>query len=174
MFNQFRQNLNKYDRAILIIRNPLDAFIATMNLWITESHVEHGTYDQWEEIDMQDHYLNKFLIYWNKFHEEILDHYLVSNEPANNKLHMVEYSELKYDLIGEVKKIVKFLGLPMMTKYIKECILKNPDGYHKRPNYFSWTNYLIQMGKIDQSVIQSSKMLYEEFVQKFEQKLIKM
>ena len=173
MFNHFRQNLNKYDRAILIIRNPLDAFIATMNLWITGSHVEHGSYDQWEGVDMQDRYLNKLLIYWKKFHEEILDHYFVSNELSNNKFHMVEYSELKYDIIGEVKKIVNFLGLPMMTKYIEECILKNPDGFHKRSNNFSWTNYLFKRGKIDKSVIWSSKTSYEEFVQKFKQKIIK-
>ena len=143
-----------------------------MNLWITESHVEHGSYDQWEGIDMQDRYLNKFLIYWKKFHEEILDHYLLANELANNKFHMVEYSELKYDIIGEVKKIVNFLGLPMMTKYIEECILKNPDGFHKRLHNISWTDSLIKMGKIDQSLIQLSKRSYEEFVKKFKQKLI--
>ena len=145
-----------------------------MNLGLTDSHLESASYEQWMEIDMHDLYLDKFFIYWKKFHEEILDHYIVSNELANNKFHMVEYSELKNDIIGEVKKIVNFLGLPMMTKYIEECILKNPDGFHKRSNNFSWTNYLIKMGKIDQSVIQSSKTSYEEFVQKFKQKLIKM
>ena len=149
-----------------------------MNLWITDSQVENGSYDQWMKIDVQDLYLNKFFTYWKKFHEEILDQYLVSNEvklngASYNELHMVEYSKLKSDLIGEVTKIVNFLGLPM-TKYIEECILKNPDGFHKRVNNFSWTDYLIKMGKIDQSVIQLSKRSYDEFIQKFKQKLINM
>ena len=149
-----------------------------MNLGLTDSHLESASYEQWMEIDMQDLYLDKFFTYWKKFHEEILEYYVVSNEVklyvgAYNELHMVEYSELKSDLIGEVTKIVKFLGLPM-TRYIEECILKNPDGSHKRLKNISWTDYLIKMGKIDQSFIKLSKRAYEEIVQKFKNKLIKM
>ena len=83
MFPQCRQNLNKYDRAILVIRNPLDAFIAYMNWRLTFSHKEHGSYNQWMEIDIEDLYLNNFFTYWKKFHQEILDQYLISNEVKN-------------------------------------------------------------------------------------------
>ena len=177
MFSQFRQNLNKYDRAILIIRNPLDAFIAYMNWRLTFSHIEHGSYNQWMEIDIEDLYLNNFFTYWKKFHQEILDQYLISNEvklngAVYNELHMVEYAKLRADLIGEVTNIVNFLGLPM-TSYIKACLLKNSDGFHKRLHNISWTDSLIEMGKIDQSLFQMSKLSYEEFVLKFKQKLNK-
>ena len=154
----------------------MDAFISAMNLRLTYSHVEHASYNQWMELDIQDLYLNKFFMYWKKFHEQILDQYLISNEvklngAAYNELHMVEYAKLKTDLIGEVTNILSFLGLPM-PKHIEECILKNPDGFHKRLNNISWTDNLIKMGKIDQSLIELSKRSYEEFVKKFKQKLI--
>ena len=157
-----------YDRAILIIRNPLDAFIASVNLGATSSHVEHGSYEQWMKIDMQK--LDNFFLYWKKFHEEILDHYIIPidgrlNGAMYNDIHIVEYSELKSDLIGQITKIVNFLGLPM-TNYIEECILKNQDGFHKRLKKFLWKDYLIKIGKIDQDVIQLSKKTYNEFVQK--------
>ena len=162
-----------YDRAILIIRNPLDAFIASVNLGATSSHVEHGSYEQWMKIDMQK--LDNFFLYWKKFHEEILDHYIIPNDgrlngAMYNDIHIVEYSELKSDLIGQITKIVNFLGLPI-TNYIEECILKNQDGFHKRPKKISWQDYLIKMGKIDQDVVQLSKDTYNEFVQKFNKKI---
>ena len=165
-----------YDRAILIIRNPLDAFIAKMNSEFTFSHAEHGSYEQWMKIDMHQFYLGNFFLYWKKFHEEILDHYVIPNDgrlngAVYNDIHIVEYSELKSDLIGQITKIVNFLGLPM-TNYIEECILKNQDGYHKRLKKNSWKDYLIKIGKIDQDVIQLSMKTYNEFVQKLNKKII--
>ena len=164
-----------YDRAILIIRNPLDAFISKMNSNFTFSHVEHGSYEQWMKIDMPRLYLDHFFVYWKKFHEEILDHYVIPNDgrlngAVYNDIHIVEYSELKSDVIGTTTKIVNFLGLPM-TNYIEECILKNQDGFHKRITKISWQDYLIKMGKIDQDVVQLSKKTYNEFVQKLNKKV---
>ena len=75
-----------------------------MNLRLTYSHVEHASYNQWMELDIQDLYLNKFFMYWKKFHEQILDQYLISNEvklngAAYNELHMVEYAISRADII---------------------------------------------------------------------------
>ena len=120
-------------------------------------------------------YLDKFFIYWKTFHEEILEYYLIPEKGklknvAYNELHLVEYSNLKSDVIREVAKIVKFLGLPM-TKFIEDCLMKNQDGFYKRSNNFSWKEFLIKMGKIDQDVIQQSLVAYNEYVQKLKQKI---
>ena len=87
-------------------------------------------------------YLDKFFIYWKTFHEEILEYYFIPEKlklknVAYNELHLVEYSKLKSDVIGEVTKIVNFLGLPM-TKFIEDCLMKNRDGFYKRSHNFSW------------------------------------
>ena len=139
------------------------------------SIVEQGTSEQWMEINVQKMYLDRFFIYWKTFHEEILEYYLIPEKVklknvAYNELHLVEYSNLKSDVIGEVAKIVKFLGLPM-TKFIEDCLMKNHDGFYKRSHNFSWKEYLIKMGKIDQDVVQQSLVAYNDYVKKLKQKI---
>ena len=160
----FRINLNVYDRAILLIRNPLDAFIAEFNRDFTKSNTAIVPIEKWLEIDIYDSYENQFLTFWKKFHKQIIDEY-------KNELILVEYEALKSNVIGELTKVMKFLGLPM-TDAIKECIRDNPNGLYKRPKYKeNWKEMLVRNGKLQNGHIKLSNHAYEEMVKLLKTKI---
>ena len=108
-------------------------------------------------IDVYDVYENQLLTYWKKFHQQILDKY-------KNELILVEYEALKTNLIGELTKVMKFLGLPM-TDDIKECIQNNPDGLNKRPKpKENLKETLVRNGKLQKGHIKLSNHAYQEMV----------
>ena len=160
----FRINLNVYDRAILLIRNPLDASIAEFNRDFTKSNTAIVPIEKWLEIDVYDVYENQLLTYWKKFHQQILDKY-------KNELILVEYEALKTNLIGELTKVMKFLGLPM-TDAIKECIRNNPDGLNKRPKpKENLKETLVRNGKLQKGHIKLSNHAYQEMVKLIKTKI---
>ena len=163
-WKNFRINLNVYDRAILLIRNPLDAFIAEFNRDFTRSNTAIVPIEKWLELDVYDIYENQLLRYWKKFHQQILDEY-------KNELILVEYEALKSNVIGELTKVMKFLGLPM-TDAIKECIRNNPDGLYKRPKpKETLKEMLVRNGKLQNGHIKLSNHAYQEMVKLIKTKI---
>ena len=61
---------------------------------------------------------------WLKFHDVILEHY-------QNLLLVVQYEELKSNFVGEMEKILTFLGFDM-TPEIESCLLDKSIGQFKR------------------------------------------
>ena len=111
------------------------------------------------DMIVYDYYENQIFPYWKKFHQKILDEY-------EKELLLVEYENLKADFIGELTKVVTFLGLPM-TENIKECIRKNPDGLYKRPKpKTSLKDLLIKSGKLQRGHEKLSKQTYKQMVKK--------
>ena len=111
------------------------------------------------ELVVYDYYENQIFPYWKKFHQKILDEY-------EKELLLVEYENLKADLIGELTKVVTFLGLPL-TENIKECIRKSPDGLYKRPKpKQSLKDLLIKSGKLQRGHVKLSKQTYKQMVKR--------
>ena len=166
LFIFFRENLNEaYDRGIVIIRNPLDAFIAEMSRVISGSNVEQGTYDDWAAADIEDLYGNLLLPYWTKFHQKIIDKF-------KHELHVVEYKALKSNPIAEISKLVDFLGLPMSEK-IKKCLSEDINGTYKRSKKVDMKKWAIENGLLNPEHEKQSKPLYKKMVKKLKKRVQK-
>ena len=166
LFIFFRENLNEaYDRGIVIIRNPLDAFIAEMSRVISGSNVEQGTYDDWAAADIEDLYGNLLLPYWTKFHQKIIDKF-------KHELYVVEYKALKSNPIEEISKLVDFLGLPMSEK-IKKCLSEDSNGTYKRSKKVDMKKWAIENGLLNPEHETQSKPLYKKMVKKLKKRVQK-
>ena len=111
------------------------------------------------ELMVYDYYENQIFPYWKKFHQKIIDEY-------KNELLLVEYENLKADFIGELTKVLTFLGLPM-TENIKKCIRKNPDGLYKRPKpKQSLKDLLIKSGRLQKAHEKLSNQTYKQMVKR--------
>ena len=78
---------------------------------------------------------------------------------------------MKSNVIGELTKVMKFLGLPM-TDAIKECIRNNPDGLYKRPKpKETLKEMLVRNGKLQNGHIKLSNHAYQEMVKLIKTKI---
>ena len=121
----FSKNVAVYDRAILLIRNPLDSFISEFNRLLRNSF-ENAPIDEWNLIqDLDSRFLNKMYPKWHEFHENILVNF-------TKPLLIIEHNSLEENIIEEMSRVMKFLKLEI-TEETKTCLSKNPIGPYKRP-----------------------------------------
>ena len=116
------------ERAILVIRRPLECFFSEMNRQLSSPY-EYLTFAPIEAFDSQkdldDLFLNDMFPKWKLFHTRILREY-------KKPLLIVEYKNLKGNVIKEMTRILNFLGFEM-TQDIKQCIQENTVRPFQRP-----------------------------------------
>ena len=152
-----------FDKAIIIIRNPLHSFIAETNRILTGgSPIHHASIAQWKNITYVDNFTGKFFPFWKKIHHRILDNYF-------KPIHLVQFEEMKTNLIEELTKILEFLKMEMNSE-IKECILRDPDGIYKRPQRSKEESDII-LSRFNESHFKQSSEAYENMVAKFKEKI---
>ena len=105
------------DRAILIIRNPLECFLSEVNRNLVSpfeyfNYAPIEAFDQYQDLDDLFH-SNMFHV-WKIFHQRILTYF-------KKPLLIVEYKNLKTNMIEELTKVIQFLDHEM-TEDIKRCL----------------------------------------------------
>ena len=114
-----------FEKGILIIRNPLDCFIAEYNR-VLQNHFEYAPLRKWNEIeDIDEFFFNYMFPKWMELHENIIKTY-------KNPLHVVEYESLKKDPIRILSEILGFLNIEM-TEGTRKCLSDDHDGPFHRP-----------------------------------------
>ncbi|XP_077990678.1 sialate:O-sulfotransferase 1-like [Glandiceps talaboti] len=113
-----------FDSAILLIRNPYHALIAEFNRRnagktgvVSESKFAG---EEWNHYVMKES--NRWFYHamaWLNFKESLL---------------VVKYSDLTRDTIGEVRKMVEFLGFKLTARR-KRCLLHDMEGLFKRKTH---------------------------------------
>ena len=114
-----------FEKAILIIRNPLDCFIAEYNR-VLQNNFEYAPLRKWNEIeDIDDFFFNYMFPKWMELHENIIKNF-------KNPLHVVEYESLKKDPVRTLAEILGFLNIEM-TEGMRKCLSVDHDGPFYRP-----------------------------------------
>ena len=116
--------MKDFERAILLIRNPLNAIISYFNDYHTHDKNAYANL----EVYTGDHFFTKEafirLEEWQHFHDVVLQNY-------NQPLLVVQYEQLKSNYLSEMEKIFKFLGLNM-NEDLESCLLEESIGHFKR------------------------------------------
>lgn len=113
--------LNKYERAILLIREPKEALLAEFN----RRHAGHHGHAQ--KID--------FRREWNNFLFDEMENWYQFNMrwlQFPRPLHVIMYDQLKSNTSTEIVALLKFLNLTITNKELL-CVLRNVNGHFKRP-----------------------------------------
>ena len=116
------------DRAILIIRNPLECFLSEVNrnLIAPFEYFKYAPIEAFDHYkDLDDLFFNNMFPLWSTFHRRILTRF-------KKPLLVVEYQRLKTNLIEELTKVVEFLN-HQMTEGIIRCIHEIKVGPFQRP-----------------------------------------
>ena len=149
-----------FEKAIVLIRNPLDASMAEFNrVFSNYDQKGHSDMELFELLNFSKLFQEADLPQWMEFHETILKDY-------KNKMHVVQYEKLKTNLIEEMKKILGFLGYTM-TKEIEFCLKSNFDGNFKRKERPEEEIYTI-LENFTNSQLKYFDNVYENYLKKFQ------
>ena len=117
--------MNDFKRAILLLRNPLNAIISYFNDYHTHDKNAYANL----EVYTGDHFFTKeaFIRFeeWKHFHDVVLQNY-------KKPLLVIQYEQLKSNYLGEMEKIFKFLGFSNLSEEIESCLLEESIGHFKR------------------------------------------
>ena len=116
---------------IVLVRHPLDAYMAEFNRYFTKFQKTEHT-----DLNIFQKNFRELFIYgqdgkvsgiqsWIDFHETILEEY-------SQNIHVVQFENLKQNLVEEMSKLLKFLGHNNMTSEIRTCILADTNNAYKR------------------------------------------
>ena len=148
------------DRAILIVRNPLECFLSEVN----RNLITPFEYFKYAPIEAFDYYtdldnlfFNDMLPLWTLFHQRILTRF-------KKPLLVIEYQKLKTNLIEEFTKIVEFLDHEM-TEDITKCLQDIKVGPFQRPKRPKHEVDEI-MKKIKKEHVDAFNQVYEVMVDK--------
>merc|ERR1719362_1825564 len=113
----------KYDRVVLLIRNPMDTMLAEFNR--RKSEHNHTGIAPLSEFSGKKwtNYVESMIQKWEEFHMYFFDHY------KPKQIHLLRYENLKTDLIPELRKLMNFLGVQMENE---DCVFKSQEGSAKR------------------------------------------
>ena len=153
-------NLKIYQRAIIIIRHPLDAFMSAFNHQI-KGKTEYPDLKIYEDINFSKQFLEVGLPDWIKFHDIIL-------RDDNQNLYIVQYEKLKTNLLEEMRSILSFLGFDL-KKEIESCLHLDFNGKFKRKNRPQEELYEIY-GNFTNKQFQEFDNIYEHYLQRFQNK----
>ena len=117
--------MRDYERAILLLRNPLNAIISYFNDYHTHDKNGYASLEVYKE----DNIFTKeaFIRFeeWKHFHDMVLQNY-------KKPLLVIQYEQLKSNYLGEMEKIFKFLGFSNLSEEIESCLLEESIGHFKR------------------------------------------
>lgn len=116
-----RNETQKYQRAILILRNPKDALLAEFNR-LRGGHIGFARKEDFTK--KWKGFVTIKAKSWFELNKSWLDF------PGD--LHIVRYEDLKSDPINEIKSLLKFLRINISQKELS-CVIENLTGRFKRP-----------------------------------------
>lgn len=128
----------KYDKAVLLIRNPFDAFQSEFNRQKSQPNHRHTGFadtevykHEWKSfVEIK----QKFGENWYAFHKSWIEHYKESRN-----IHIIFYEDLVKDTESELKKLLGFLAVDFTKKELK-CTIENKEGLYHRPKKQSHVN----------------------------------
>ncbi|ESP04708.1 hypothetical protein LOTGIDRAFT_94282, partial [Lottia gigantea] len=110
----------KYQKAVVLIRDPLDAIKAEFNRQY-RGHLGYAPYSvyrkNWPALT------GKKTMKWYKFYLDWLE--------FKGPLHVIQYEKLRNDTAHEMQKLLRFLAVPY-TQSDMSCMLRNREGDFKR------------------------------------------
>ena len=155
--------MTDFDRAILLIRHPLNSLMSFFNDIFTKDKTTYASLEEYERRFKQDDVLSKGIQQWLKFHDVILEHY-------QSPLLVIQYEELKSNFVGEMEKILPFLGLDM-TPEIASCLLEESVGHFKRKSRPQKETDEIYKN-FTTTQIEALNNTYKKYLKKFQNKVI--
>lgn len=116
-----KREIEMFDSAILLIRNPYKALMAEFNRKCA-GHLGYATEKNWKSKEWPD-FVNSYASWWASHTLDWLKH--------SKNLLVVHYEELKKNLIHKLKEMVEFLHLEADHDRLL-CVENNKDGNFKR------------------------------------------
>ena len=155
--------MNDFEKAILLIRNPLNAIMSTFNdLRIDKRKNTYASLYEFEKFNYAYEVFPRFYRTWQNIYDSVLQDY-------EHPLLVIEYEKLKRDFIFEMERILLFLGFDM-TPEVRSCLLKDSIGNYKRKSrpqkemdqiYRNFTS--VKLNQVHET--------YKKYLKKFEMKL---
>ena len=155
--------MNDFKKAILLIRNPLNAIMSTFNdLRIDKRKNTYASLYEFEKFNYAHEVFPRLYRTWQNIYDSVLQDY-------EHPLLVVEYEKLKRDFIFEMERILSFLGFDM-TPEVRSCLLKDSIGNYKRKSrpqkemdqiYRNFTS--VKLNQVHDT--------YKKYLKKFEMKL---
>ena len=113
----------KYDRVILVVRDPLEQAFSPSNALIDTIDYLESKFPIEKILDIPV-YLEETVDSWKTWHLKIMKLY--------QEICVIFYHKLKEDVIKELEPCINFLGFELPPA-LKKCILDNQTGNYKRP-----------------------------------------
>ena len=155
--------MNDFEKAILLIRNPLNAAMSTFNdLRTGKINNTYALLNDFEFFNYSHEAFPRLYRKWQNIYNSVLRNY-------EHSLLVVEYEKLKNDFIFEMERILSFLGFDM-TPEVRSCLLKDSIGDYKRKTrpqkemdqiYRNFTS--VKLNQVHET--------YKKYLKKFEMKL---
>ena len=151
------KNLSMFEKAVLVIRHPLHAFVAEINRRLQNSF-EYASIEKWNSIKDIDNLTSKNMLpNWIEFHENIIKNY-------KHPLHIVRYESLLEDPISILSGVLGFLNVEM-TNELKLCLTEDFEGPFRRPLRPQEEKEAI-LNKFSKESIDSFNHSYEDILKK--------
>ena len=140
----------RFDRAILLVRNPFDSLVAEFNRKHGGGHTGLAVKEKWQE------HWQEFVAVWAGKWEKVYLFWVRVFAPRK-RLIIVHYEDLVNDLRSNLVRIIKFLGEDPRTRFnVSEgdldCVLKHREGAFRRRKLNK-----IPMGVFDQGIQEAIK-----------------
>ena len=116
----------KYDRVILLIRDPFDTLIAEWNRLYSKSHTGIASEKEVNNTEKWNEYISTQSKNWEDFYTYYIENY------KRNQLYILRYEKLKEDASLEMKQVVEFLGLNF-DESVEACVNNTRVQLFKRP-----------------------------------------
>ena len=155
--------MNDFEKAIILIRNPLNAIMSTFNdLRIDKRKNTYASLYEFEKFNYAYEVFPRLYRTWQNIYDSILQDY-------EHPLLVVEYENLKRDFIFEMERILSFLGFDM-TSEVKSCLLNDSTGRFKRKSRPQKEMDQIYMNFTDMQLNQVHET-YMKYLNKFQKKI---
>jgi len=118
----------KFDRVILLIRDPFDRLVSEWNRENSGSHTGSASLKSFSNKARWEKYVKNALNSWQEFYTFYYDNY-----QSENQLHIVRYENLKSNLGLEMEKLMNFFNLEF-DKNLESCVVEKQTGSFKRPS----------------------------------------
>ncbi|XP_077597334.1 sialate:O-sulfotransferase 1-like [Stigmatopora nigra] len=117
-----KKEIEMFDSAILLIRNPYRSLIAEFNRKCA-GHLGHASEAQWKSKEWPD-FVSSYAPWWAS--------HALNWLKFGRQLQVVHYEELQRALLPQLRLIAAFLNITVTEERLI-CAQSNQDGYFKRP-----------------------------------------
>lgn len=151
---------NKYNKAILLVRNPFDALVSEANRrWSEKQHTEKHLGVAKESAFIGNSKWDWFVEYKVVSWLVMLNTWL---KESHIPIHVVQYENLKTNLTLEVQKMVQFLDIPVSNETL-QCVAKNSEGLFKRIDHLNFDPFSIENKDAVNRILNQAKPLLSKY-----------